>query len=106
MSMLKTTMSSQVNAANDTLGARVLDANEISDVKGNCGSKRVKPKARRSKSKKLFKSRKLAKSREKSSKSRNSTNFDAKDNEPSFLIPEAKAAINRLQLAFTKTPIF
>ena len=41
----------------------------------------------------------------KPSKSRNSPNFDAKETDPSFFNPEARAAFNRLWLAFTKAPI-
>ena len=60
-SMLKTTMSSQVLAANEVLGARVLAADEIGSAgSGNDGSsdgsKCVEPKTGRSESQKLFKS--------------------------------------------------
>ena len=58
--MLKTTMSSQVLAANEVLGARMLATNETGDVRGgdgsNNGSKRVEPKIG-----KLAKSLKLSK---------------------------------------------
>ena len=103
MSMLKTTISSQVLVANEVLGARVLAANEVSSVDGggdglSDGSKRVEPKTGRSESKKSAKSKKP-------SKSGNSPNFDAKEAGPSFLTPEARSAFNRLRLAFTEAPI-
>ena len=65
-SMLKTTMSFQVLAANEVLGAKVLAANEVGSVGGNSdglsdGSKRVEPKTRRSESKKLAMSKKTVK---------------------------------------------
>ena len=41
----------------------------------------------------------------KPSKSENLLNFDAKEADSSFLTPEARAAFNRLRLAFTKAPI-
>ena len=47
---------------------------------------------------KLFKSKKLL-------KSSNSPKFNAKENEPSFLTPKARAIFIRLRLAFTKAPI-
>ena len=113
-SMLKTTMSSQVLAANEVLGARVLAADEVGSVGGggdrsSDGSKRVEPKTGRSESQKSSKSgnsegKKSAKSK-KPSKSGNSPNFDAKEADPSFLTPEARSAFNRLWLAFTKAPI-
>ena len=102
--MLKTTISSQVLAANEVLGARVLAANEIGDVGGGDGSndrsKHVEPKTG-----KTFKSRKLSKSGKNSSKSGNSPNFGATKSGPSFLTPEARSAFNRLRLAFTEAPI-
>ena len=55
---------------------------------------------------KLLKSRKSAKSGKKSSKSENLYNFDAKENRPSFLTPNAKIAFNHLWLAFIKALIF
>ena len=96
-------MSSQVLAANEVLGARVLAANEVGSVGGggngsSDGSKRVEPKTGRSESKKSAKSKKL-------SKSGNLPNFDAKEAGPSFLTPGAREAFNRLRLAFTKAPI-
>ena len=107
-------MSSQVLAANEVLGARVLVADEVGSVGSggdglSDGSKRVEPKTKRSKSQKLSKSgnsegKKSAKSK-KPLKSGNSPNFDAKKVGPSFLIPEARSAFNRLPLAFTKAPI-
>ena len=113
-SILKSTMSSQVLAANKVLGARVLAGDEVSSVGGggdgsSDGSKRVEPKTERSESQKLSKSgnsegKKSAKSK-KPSKSGNSPNFDAKEAGPSFLTPGAREAFNRLRLAFTEAPI-
>ena len=62
-------------------------------------------KSENSKSKILFKSRKLAKSEKKSLKSEILSNFNGKDNGPSFLTRKPMAAFNRLRLAFTKAPI-
>ena len=110
-SMLKTTMSSQVLAANEVLGARVLAADEVGSVGGgggdesSDGSKRVEPKTGRSESQKSAKSRKSSKSGKISSKSGNSPNFGATESKPSFLTPEARSAFNSLRLAFTKAPI-
>ena len=53
----------------------------------------------------MFKSRNLAKSGKKLSKSRNSTNFNTTEDEPKFLILDARTAFNRLQLAFTESLI-
>ena len=39
------------------------------------------------------------------SKSGNSTNFDATEDGPKFLTPDARTAFNRLRLAFTEAPI-
>ena len=44
MSILKTTISSQVLAANEVLGAKILIGNEFGDVGGGNGSKCVEPK--------------------------------------------------------------
>ena len=71
--MLKTTVSSQVLAADE-----VLVADEVGGVKD--GSELIK------KCGKLLKTEKLAKSK-KMSKSRNSPNFDAIEAGPSFLTP-------------------
>ena len=62
-------------------------------------------KSGKSKSEKISKSRNLAKSGKKSSKSGNSTNFDATEDGPKFLTPDARTAFNRLRLAFTEAPI-
>ena len=62
-------------------------------------------KSRKSKSEKTSKSWNLAKLRKKLSKSGNSTNFDATEDGPKFLTPDARTAFNRLRLAFTKAPI-
>ena len=115
-SMLKTTMSSQVLAANEVLGAKVLAADEVGSVGGvgdglSDGLKRVEPKTRKSKGQKTSKSRKSAKSQKSSkprknpSKSGNSPNFGATETRPSFLTPEARSTFNRLRLAFTEALI-
>ena len=59
----------------------------------------------KSKREKTSKSRNLAKSRKKSSKSGNSTYFDATEDKSKFLTPDARITFNRLQLAFIKVPI-
>ena len=53
----------------------------------------------------MSKSQNLAKSGKKLSKSGNSTNFDATEDRPKFLTPDARTAFNRLRLAFTEAPI-
>ena len=53
----------------------------------------------------MSKSWNLAKLGKKLSKSRNSTNFDATEDKPKFLTPDARTAFNRLWLAFTKALI-
>ena len=113
-SMLKTTISSQMLAANEVLGARMLAANKTDDNGGddrsNDGSKRIEPKTWKSaKSLKLSKSgnskgKELVKSK-KPSKSGNSPNFDAKEADPSILTFKAKSVFNCLWLVFTKTLI-
>ena len=62
-------------------------------------------KSGKSKSEKTSKSQNLAKSGKKLSKSGNSTNFDATEDGPKFLTPDARTAFNRLRLAFTEAPI-
>ena len=62
-------------------------------------------KSEKSKSKKTFKSQNSAKSRKKLSKSGNLTNFDAIEDGPKFLTPNAKTTFNRLRLAFTEALI-
>ena len=101
--MLKTTMSSQVLAANE-VGSIGGGGDGLSD-----GPKRVEPKTGRSESQKLSKSgnlegKKSAKSK-KPSKSRNSPNFDAKKTGSSFLTSDAREAFNHLRLAFIKASI-
>ena len=70
-------------------------------------------KSGKSKGQKLAKSQKLSKlekskneKSKKPSKNRNSLNFNAIDAGPSFLIPDARAAFNCLQLTLTKAVIF
>ena len=99
---------------------KVLAADEVDGVEGGdesiekCGksskteklSKSQKlSKSGKSKSEKTSKFQNLAKSGKKSSKSGNSTNSDAMENGPKFLIPDARTAFNRLRLAFTEAPI-
>ena len=62
-------------------------------------------KSGKSKSEKMSKSQNLTKSGKKLSKSGNSTNFDATEDRPKFLTPDARTAFNRLRLAFTEAPI-
>ena len=98
---------------NEMLTARVLVANKVGDMgDGNRlsdGSKYVEPKTGRSKGWKLAKSQKLSmlkgKKSKKPLKSENSHNFNTTEVGPSFLTPEARAALNRLWLAFTKAPV-
>ena len=101
-------MLSQMLAANEMLGAKMLAANEDGNVGGgdgsNDGSKRVEPKTGKSSKSRNSKGKKSAKSK-KLSKSGNSPNFDATEAGSSFLTPEAKSAFNRLWLAFTEAPI-
>ena len=102
ISMLKTTVLSQVLAADE-----VFVADEFGGVES--GGKPIEKCGKLSKTGKLSKSRnskgkKSAKSK-KPSKSGNSPNFDAKEAGPSFLTFGAKEAFNRLRLAFTKAPI-
>ena len=94
--MLKTTVSSQV-----------LAADEVGDVGG--GDESIEKCGKLSKTEKLSKSgnlkgKKLAKSK-KPPKSGNSPNFNATETGLSFLTLKARAAFNRLWLAFTKAPI-
>ena len=114
--MLKTTISSQVLAANEVLSARMFAANEVGDVgdsdRLSDGLKYVESKTKRSESQELAKSQKLFKSSKfkgkiskKLSKIENSPTFDAKDSGSSFLTPEARLAFNCLPLAFTKALI-
>ena len=53
----------------------------------------------------MSKSRNLAKLGKKSSKSGNSTNFNATEDGLKFPTPNAKTAFNRLRLAFSEAPI-
>ena len=91
-------MLSQVFVANN-----VLAANEVDDVEGD--DKSIEKYRKLSKTKKLSKFQKLAKSRKELSKNRNLSNFDAKENEPSFLTSDTKMAFNHLWLAFIKALI-
>ena len=104
----------------------MLAANEVDGVEGGdesiekCGklsktrkwSKSEKSKSkkssksRKSKSEKTSKSQNLAKSGKKLIKSGNLTNFNAMEDRPKFLTPDARTLFNRLWLAFTEAPIF
>ena len=99
MSMLETTMLSQVFATNKVLDTGVLAADETGDVRGGDGLKHVEPE--RSKSQKLATSQKS----KKLSKNGNLPNFNDTEAGPSFLTLEARTTFNCLQLAFTKAPI-
>ena len=89
MSMLKTTMSSQVLIANEKLAAK-----EIDGVTG--GDKSIKKCGKLLKTAKLSKFQKSVKSRKKLSKNRNLHNFDTEENGPSFLTPDTKTTFNYL----------
>ena len=114
-SMLKTTVSLQVLIADKVLAADEVDGVEGGDESiekyeklsktGKLSKSQKLSKSRKSKSKKTSKSWNLAKSRKKLSKSGNSTNFDATEDGPKFLTPDARTAFNRLRLAFTEAPI-
>ena len=101
--------------ANEVFAANEVDGVEGSDELIEKYGKLLKTR-KLSKSQKLFKSGKLkgektskswnsAKSGKKLSKSGNSTNFDAMEDGPKFLTPDARTAFNRLRLAFTEAPI-
>ena len=87
---------------------------EAGNIEG--GDKSIEKVRKLLKTRKLSKGLKLSKSEnskdeksakfKKLSKTENSPNFDAKEAGPSFLTPKARVAFNRLQLAFTKAPIF
>ena len=86
----------------------MLAANKFGGVKG--GGELIEKCEKLLKTGKLSKSgnskgKKLAKSK-KPSNSGNSPNYDTTEAGLSFLTPEARAAFNRLRLAFTKAPIF
>ena len=97
-SMLKTTVLSKVLAANE------VDGGEGGDESiEKCG--KLSKTRKLSKFQKLSKSQNLAKSGKKLSKSRNWTNFNAMEDRPKFLTPNARTTFNRLWLAFTEAPI-
>ena len=98
-SMLKT------NGSLDVSGPEVRNGNDEVDRFGVGGSEELAKKSGKSKSQNLSKSQKSVKSGKSLPKSRNSPNFSATEAGPSFLIPSAREAFNRLQLTFTKTPI-
>ena len=98
MSIIKTTILLQIFVANE-----VFAANKVSGIEG--GNKSIEKCEKLSKTGKLSNSQKSAKSRKKLLKSGNLPNFSAKKNEPSFLTPNTKTALNCLRLAFTKALI-
>ena len=87
----------------------MLAANKVDGVEG--GDKSIEKygkllkTGKLSKSRKLSKSWNLAKSGKKLSKSGNSTNFNATEDGPKFLTPDARTSFNCWWLAFIKTPI-
>ena len=87
----------------------VLATNEVGGIEGSDELiekyEKLSKTGKLSKSRKLSKSQKLAKSRKELLKKRNLSNFNAKENEPSFLTPDVKTAFNHLWLAFTKASI-
>ena len=89
------------NNSNNKVNGFSIGRNSIEHAKKS----RKLSKSGKSKSEKMFKSQNLTKSGKKLSKSGNSTNFDATEDKPKFLILDAKIAFNRLRLAFTETPI-
>ena len=101
--MLKTTVSLQVLVVNEVFAADqvggVESSNESIEKCGKLSKIGKLSMSRNSKGKKLAKSKKP-------SKSGNSPNFNAMKAGSSFLTPDARAAFNRLQLTFTKAPIF
>ena len=114
-SILKTMMLLQMFIANKVFAADEIDGVEGSNESiekcgklsktGKLSKSRKSSKSGKSKSEKMSKSRNLAKSGKKLSKSWNSTNFDATEDGPKFLTPNAKTAFNCLRLAFTEAPI-
>ena len=78
------------------------DDNESGD---GVDDRKIAKKSEKPNGHKLFKSQKPAKLEKKLSKSGNSLNFDTKNSGQSFLTPKARAAFNRLRLAFIKVPI-
>ena len=78
-------------------------ANEVGSFES--GNESIKKYGKLLKTKKLSKSQKSAKSRKELLKSGNLPNFNAKENRPSFLTPDARTTFNYLRLAFTKALI-
>ena len=114
-SILKTTVSWLVLVANKVLAANKVDGIEGDDEliekcgkllkTGKLSKSRKLSKSEKSKSEKMSKCQNLAKSRKMSSKSGNSTNFDATENKLKFLTPNTRTAFNCLRLAFIEAPI-
>ena len=96
--MLKTTGSP------DMSGSEVGNGDSEVAIFGDGGGGELAKKSEKLSKSGNSKGKKLAKSK-KPSKSGNSPNFDAKEVGLSFLTPKARAAFNRLRLAFTKAPI-
>ena len=98
MSMLKTTVPSQVLIANE-----VLAVNEIGSIEGD--GELIQKCGKLSKTRKLSQSRKSAKSGKKLSKSGNLPNFNTQKNKPSFLTSNLRTVFNYLEFVFTKALI-
>ena len=107
---MKTTVSFYKPASSKNNSNRpALRKNDVNSKVDRFGSNNIKHAKKSEKSKKLSKSRKsdsekLAKSK-KLLKSENSSNFDTKKAELTFLTFDAKTDFNCLQLIFTKTLI-
>ena len=87
--MLKTTVLLSVFVIN-----KMPTANEIDGVEGD--NELIEKCEKLSKTRKLFKFQILAKSKKKLLKNKNSPNFNAKENGPSFLTPKGRIAFNYL----------
>ena len=98
MSMLKTTVSSQVFIVNKIFAINMFGGIESND-------ELIEKCEKLSKTRKLSKSQKLAKLGKKSLKNGNSPNFGAKKNKLNFLTSNARTSFNHLWLTFTKALI-
>ena len=102
-------MSSQVLVVNKVFAINKIDSFEGSDESIEKCEKLSKTKKLsrlgKSKNEKMSKSQNLAKSGKSLSKSGNLTNFNATEDGPKFLTPDARTAFNHLWLAFTEAPI-
>ena len=91
-------MLSQIFATNKMRDVKMFFDNEVGDVKDSIRLKSVKPKTRRSESRKLSKSKKI-------SKNENLSKFTIRKFRQNFLTCDAKMAFNHLRLAFIKALI-